>query len=39
MVVLAGQAQGNILEEIESVIESAKGQQKEIGRIQCATQE
>jgi phospholipid/cholesterol/gamma-HCH transport system ATP-binding protein len=38
-VILAGIAQGKPLEEIESVIESAKGQQKEIGRIQCAAQE
>lgn len=38
-VVHAGLAQGNPLEEIDSVIESAKRQQKEIGRLQCATQE
>ncbi|SEM00624.1 phospholipid/cholesterol/gamma-HCH transport system ATP-binding protein [Syntrophus gentianae] len=39
MIVLAGQAQGNLLEQVESVIESARSQQKEIGRIQCAAQE
>ncbi len=37
--VLAGLAQGRPLEEIDSVIESAKQQQKEIGRLQCAAQE
>lgn len=37
--VLAGLAQGQPLEEIDSVIESAKQQQKEIGRLQCAAQE
>jgi len=38
-IILAGLAQGQPLEEIDSVLESAKHQQKEIGRLQCATQE
>jgi len=38
-IILAGIAQGQPLEEIESVVESAKGQQKVIGRLQCAAQE
>ncbi len=37
--VLAGLAQGQPLKEIDPVIESAKQQQKEIGRLQCAAQE
>jgi phospholipid/cholesterol/gamma-HCH transport system ATP-binding protein len=39
LVVLAGMAQGNLLEKIESVIECARDRQKEIGRITCDTQE
>jgi phospholipid/cholesterol/gamma-HCH transport system ATP-binding protein len=37
--VLAGIAQGEPITELDSVIESAKVQQKEIGRLQCAAEE
>jgi phospholipid/cholesterol/gamma-HCH transport system ATP-binding protein len=37
--ILAGIAQGQPIAEIDSVIDSAKSQQKEIGRLQCAVEE
>ena len=37
--VLAGIAQGQPIAEIDSVIESAKSNQKEIGRLRCAAEE
>jgi phospholipid/cholesterol/gamma-HCH transport system ATP-binding protein len=38
-VIRVGIAEGQPVAEIESIIESAKAQQKEIGRLRCAAKE
>lgn len=39
VIIRAGLAQGQPIAELESVIDSAKSQQKEIGRLRCAAEE
>jgi phospholipid/cholesterol/gamma-HCH transport system ATP-binding protein len=39
LIIRAGLAQGQPIAELESVIDSAKSQQKEIGRLRCAVEE
>ena len=39
LIIRAGLAQGQPIAELESVIDSAKSQQKEIGRLRCAAEE
>jgi phospholipid/cholesterol/gamma-HCH transport system ATP-binding protein len=39
VIIRAGLAQGQPIAELESVIDSAKSQQKEIGRLRCAVEE
>jgi phospholipid/cholesterol/gamma-HCH transport system ATP-binding protein len=39
LIIRAGLAQGQPIAELESVIDSAKSQQKEIGSLRCAAEE
>jgi len=39
LIICAGLAQGKLNEELESVIDSAKAQQREIGRLRCTAEE